>query len=438
MSKVTVKDEQSFDYDIYMNHILDHRGYRFFQASFDPDEKGTVLSVNHDYWGTWITYIGYFLLYTGLMGIMFYGKTRFRSLGEKLNEIKAKKATLTTLLVLGLLLPSMAQEHADTTHGLMPTKQQIDSVLKATKVDKAHAEKFGALVIQDDGGRMKPINTFASELLRKMSKSDVFMGMDANQALLSMMLNPAAWYHAEFMYLKKDNDSLHNLLGIEKGAKYVKAIDFFTPTGDYKLAPYLQDAYATNTPNQFQKDFKTSDQRLGLLNRALQGEIFKIFPIPDHDNNKWISTMDYRADNTLIRDTLYANFVNNSIPFYIMTLRNALKTGDYSESDKILEAFNKNQHNYGTAVMPSDSKIKAEILYNKYDIFKNLFSWYMYVGTLLFVVLLIQIFKDSKGIRLTAKILGYAILPCLPYIQRVLLHVGMYRVTHLGVMPMRV
>lgn len=62
----------------------------------------------------------------------------------------------------------------------------------------------------------------------------------------------------------------------------------------------------------------------------------------------------------------------------------------------------------------------------------------MYVGTLLFVVLLIQIFKDSKGIRLTAKILGYAILPCLPYIQRVLLHVGMYRVTHLGVMPMRV
>lgn len=38
--------------------------------------------------------------------------------------------------MLGLLLPSMAQEHADTTHGLMPTKQQIDSVLKATKVDK--------------------------------------------------------------------------------------------------------------------------------------------------------------------------------------------------------------------------------------------------------------------------------------------------------------
>ena len=29
-----------------MNNILNYKGYRFFQASFDPDEKGTILSVN--------------------------------------------------------------------------------------------------------------------------------------------------------------------------------------------------------------------------------------------------------------------------------------------------------------------------------------------------------------------------------------------------------
>jgi cytochrome c biogenesis protein ResB len=63
MSKITVEDEQSFDYDIYMNHVLDHKGYRFFQSSFDPDEKGTVLSVNHDWWGTNIYYLVYIILY---------------------------------------------------------------------------------------------------------------------------------------------------------------------------------------------------------------------------------------------------------------------------------------------------------------------------------------------------------------------------------------
>ena len=100
MSKVTVIDGESFDYDIYMNHILNHSGYRFFQASFDPDEKGTVLSVNHDYFGTLITYIGYFLLYIGLLGIMFFGKTRFKDLAKQLEKVKIKKQNLTLILIL--------------------------------------------------------------------------------------------------------------------------------------------------------------------------------------------------------------------------------------------------------------------------------------------------------------------------------------------------
>ena len=41
---------------IYMNNILIHRGYRFFQSSFDQDELGTYLTVNHDLWGTWVSY----------------------------------------------------------------------------------------------------------------------------------------------------------------------------------------------------------------------------------------------------------------------------------------------------------------------------------------------------------------------------------------------
>ena len=101
MSKVTVIDELAFDYDIYMNHILNHGVYRFFQASFDPDEKGTVLSVNHDTLGTSVTYAGYFLLYIGLMGLMFFGKTRFKKLAKMLEDIRLKKAALSLFFILG-------------------------------------------------------------------------------------------------------------------------------------------------------------------------------------------------------------------------------------------------------------------------------------------------------------------------------------------------
>ena len=137
MSKVTLEDERPYDYDIYMNHILDHKGYRFFQSSFDIDEKGTVLSVNHDQWGTWITYLGYFLLYAGLLGIMFFGKTRFKDLTSSLDKLKAKKSALSLLFILGCTFVS-AQEHtADDGHDhsttrTAPSQAQIDSVIKST------------------------------------------------------------------------------------------------------------------------------------------------------------------------------------------------------------------------------------------------------------------------------------------------------------------
>ena len=83
MSKVTVEDDNVFDYDIYMNHILNHKGYRFFQASFDPDEKGTVLSVTDDFWGSFITYAGYLLLFFSMIGIFFQGNTRFKFLAKQ-------------------------------------------------------------------------------------------------------------------------------------------------------------------------------------------------------------------------------------------------------------------------------------------------------------------------------------------------------------------
>ena len=55
-----------------MNNILNYGGFRFFQSSYDKDEKGTVLSVNHDKWGTIVTYIGYIFLAVEKNGEAYY------------------------------------------------------------------------------------------------------------------------------------------------------------------------------------------------------------------------------------------------------------------------------------------------------------------------------------------------------------------------------
>ncbi|MBU86970.1 MAG: cytochrome C biogenesis protein [Flavobacteriaceae bacterium] len=402
-SKVSVIDETNFDYEIYMNHILNYKGYRFFQASFDPDERGTVLSVNHDFYGTLITYVGYILLYIGLMGVMFFGKTRFIDLAKKLEKLRLRKKAL--YLIIGLIsLHSFAQENHSHSQG---QSKAVDLFSPDNQVSHKHAAEFGSLVIQDAGGRMKPLNTFASELLRKVSKSDTYKELSADQVLISIIKNPLSWYNTPIIYLKRGNDSLRKIVGREKKDKYAAFVDFFDDNGNYKISSQLENAYKASLPNQFQKDFIETDRKVNLLFSAFEGKILRIFPIPNHPNNKWISFSENETNQFQGVDSLY---VKNVLPLYFSTLDNDIKTGDYENSKKLIESIKGFQTKYGSEVLPSEDKIKAEIYYNKYDIFKKLFSWYMYAGVFMFVFLIFQIFYENSYLKYLINFSKYSII----------------------------
>ena len=398
MSKVTVEDNENFDYDIFMNHVLDHKGFRFFQASFNPDEKGTILSVNHDWWGTYVTYVGYILLYLSMIGIFFIGKTRFKDLSKALDKLNQKKKALTIFLVL-------FSSQIFNLNAQIPIHQQtgaidFDSIIQADAFSEIHSRKFGELIIQDSGGRMKPANTFSSELLRKVSKSDTYKGLNSDQALLSIMNNPAIWYNVPLIYLKRGNDSVRKLAGIDLDAKYAPLLSFFDKLGNYKLAVPLEEAYRAAIPNQFQKDFIELDRRINLLYSALEGKVMRIFPIPNDENNKWVSYPELAEANFKGKDSLY---VRNILPLYFQSLRLAQKDQDYKQANNLLESIYGFQKKFGNEVIPSKETVKAEITYNKYDIFKKLYSWYIYAGTLFFIVLIVQIFKSNRFLSFLVK-----------------------------------
>lgn len=416
----------TYPYSIYMNNVLDHGGYRFFQASFDPDELGTVLSVNHDWWGTWVTYIGYFLLYLGLMLIMFDKNSRFGVLRKSIEKIKKQKAKLASVLLLFISISAFSQtesgnvveqqqrpdtavdsvpagnghQHENSASSMPPVvndEAEIIQKIKDNAVPKRHAKNFGKLVIQDFGGRMKPINTYASQLLRKLGKQDSYEGLNGDQIMISMLENPVLWYTAPIISLKADNDSIHHILGIDERAKYTALINFFNPDGSYKLGTYLESAYRAKVPNQFQKEFKQADERVNLLYNTLQGKMLKIFPIPEHQNNKWLSYSELDEDTYFAgKDTLYTKSV---LPLYLQSLREARQTDDYTKPESILTSINNFQHKYGKEVLPTDQKVKVEMLYNQVDVFNRLYKYYLYLGVLMIVFVLIEIFKPSKPLR---------------------------------------
>jgi len=409
-SEVTVIDELEgdFNYRIFMNNILNYRGYRFFQSSFDPDEKGSKLSVNHDAWGTWITYIGYFLLFFGLLAIVFGKHTRFADLRRSLAKLKTNKVAVLVIAFLCVGTQGFAQDSTSVeshAHNRLP-KSKIDSIIKANIAPKEHADKFGKLVVQDYSGRMMPMNTFASEVLRKVSKHDDYEDFDANQVLLSMQESPLFWYEAPLIYLSpKKGDSIRTIIGVDTSEKFVRLSDFFTNEGNYKLSPYLEEAYSAQIPNGYQKEFKEIDQRVNLLYNTIEGRTLRMFPVPDDENHKWISAVEYKEKYKLsIKDTLYGAFIGNGFNYYLSELYKAKSSNDYSTAERLLEGIKKNQQNLGKEVMLSDKKINTEVMYNKYDIFKKLFSYYLYAATFMFLLLIFQIFKDkNKTVNLLVK-----------------------------------
>ncbi|MCD9573856.1 cytochrome c biogenesis protein CcsA [Flavobacterium soyae] len=416
-SKVTVQDStETFDADIYMNHVLDHKGYRFFQSSFDPDEKGTVLSVNHDFWGTSITYLGYFMLFFGLMAIMFTKHSRFADLKRKLENVKKKKEKLITILVLMISLSGFAQQNPHVhshEHGhnhtedpndhanhvtAPPSQKQLDSLLTIYKAPETHAAKFGRLIIQDAGGRMKPINTFSSELLRKVSHADTYNGMNSDQVFLSMTQYAQVWIQIPLIYIKSGNDSIRKIIGVDKEAKFAPFVNFFDQNGNYKLSPYLDAAYKAANPNQFEKDFIETDKKVNLMESALSGSILKIFPVPNDPNHKWVSYLERNNDGFKGMDSTY---VNQILPLYFSALNNGSISKNWDTADQLVESINGFQKKFGAKVRPSEQKIDAEIAYNKYDVFKVLPYWYITASILMLIFTIVNIFFEKKWLRIT-------------------------------------
>ena len=101
---------------ISMNNIAKYRGYRFYQADYDEDGAGSILSVSHDPWGVGITYAGYLLLLLSMIGFFFQKDTPFRA---ALRRVASMTAAVALLLLMPVASASAASKEAGRALGEM-------------------------------------------------------------------------------------------------------------------------------------------------------------------------------------------------------------------------------------------------------------------------------------------------------------------------------
>lgn len=431
---------------IYMNNVLDVKGYRFFQASYDPDEKGTVLSVNRDVAGRNITYTGYVLLMIGFV-LCFTGKdSRFRRLGRRLKELRSAPgavALLTVLTALSLQVqaagatgskgvgagsvsatvsvsPSQASASdsvspaesasASTSVGghpssapSMPAASFYEAVQKYA-VDPGHAARFGELPLQAANGRMLPVNTFSSEVLRKLHKSDRLGSLNSDQFLLSLLAMPEMWIRVPMIALP--NDELAMFYDLTPGQ--CAYLEVFDNRGAYKLQEKLEQAYNKMPAdrNRFDKDLMKFDEQINIFHQLINFQLLNLFPKADDPNHTW-----YAAGDDLSafsgKDSM---FVSRIMTWYTDEVKAALQSGDWAKADEIVDMIHTYQQAKNKSLDINPEKIRAEIKYNKLEVFRQCKKGYLILGGLLLVLAFAALFRPSKGLRVAGWIVALGVL----------------------------
>lgn len=283
-------------------------------------------------------------------------------------------------------------------------------------IDKIHSDYFGSFLIQDYQGRIKPVNSLAIEIVNKIARKDKIFNLDENQFFLSMMLYPKVWQNIEFIKIK--NDKLKEILKIDKNKKAISFNDIYTKDGKYKLQNILENANAKKpiSRTKLDKELIKVDERLNIAYSLFIGDFFKAFPIAYDKKNRWIApsialrVLDNTSDISMSKEQ--AIKIKELMQDYFITLKKANENNlSWNKVNEKLQNIKKFQKKYATHIIPTQWKIKAELMFNKYNIFERLTPYYLILGLTLLITVFINIFKQNLNIsKLTKIVLIFLIL----------------------------
>ena len=244
---------------------------------------------------------------------------------------------------------------------------------------------LGKYLCRGPNGRIEPMSTLASEVVRKVGKKSGLYGRSPEEVVLSMMAWPEIWQTLPI--IKVSNKQLASDFGVS--GKYFTIEQLFDTQGNYKLMEQVRAAH-NKTPvfrNKIEKELIYVDERVNIFFMIVQGSLFGIFPSHDTED-PW---MPPGTTSTEIPsgDSL---FVKNGTQFLLQSII-AQKN---EEAIQAVHAIGNYQQKFGAAILPSETKRDLEILYNKVNVFKRIFPFYLLFGFLLLLILFVNIFRQKK------------------------------------------
>lgn len=389
ISRFSINDSGSItEAEVSMNRIFSYRHYRFCQAGYDANGKGTILSVSHDPWGIGITYAGYILLLLSMISFFFEKNSTFRHL---LKLAAASRKVAAIVLCLGLDLSVQAEASSDRLPDTFP---------------KEYAKKFGQLrMLYND--RVCPVQTFARDFTVKMYGKPFYRGLSPEQVLTGWLFFYDSWEDEPFIKIRSRD--AREVLGIE--GRYACLSDYFGGRGRIKTDAAL-DSLMTGKRSGDRRGIEEAGEKLNIISMLCAGTMLKIFP--DATNSSagtlWYAQNSELPDNLTYEERL---FIRKSMDYiYELSLGNR-----YEEIASILGKIGIRQKKQ----LGRDDEFRfcCEKIYNSINFTKGLAIFCTVTGILSFLFFCIRL---SSGKSTDKRIkTGMTVLMVLVFIYLTLL-----------------
>jgi cytochrome c-type biogenesis protein CcsB len=147
-----------------------------------------------------------------------------------------------------------------------------------------------ALIPVQSGGRVKPLDTFAREILLFQTGSRFFKGWDPVDYLFSVMTMPEAWEGREFISISRGD--VKRQIGLEETRSRFTPRELFAES---HLAQYLNEVETSRPPQAAnvvgskpkedprEKELKATVERLVLFRRLASGDAWPVVPGAEAD-----------------------------------------------------------------------------------------------------------------------------------------------------------
>lgn len=345
--------------EVSMNNVWKYRSVRFYQSSYDPDMRGSILALNSDPWGIPVTYAGYALLFVSLVWLLVDPKGAFRRL------FKSDMMRRGVLSVMAVCAMSQAAGAANT-------------------LPRETADRLGRLnILYND--RVCPLQTFAVDFTKKLCGSARYGDYTPEQVLAGFIFYGDEWSAEPIIRVK--NGPLRDALQLP-GRCSVNTF-FNQVMGGYILGPYLNEYYHGHN-DKFHKQVADIDDRLMMVMELRRGTLLRVFPFTSGGKTTWYSPTENITD-TLV-DEAHRKYMQNVFSL----IYGEVLAGSYGNVDKILDKMLKYQQLNGGSSLPSAAQVKAERLYNAIPFATILFMVNLTLGVVLLIIGLIRLIRPVK------------------------------------------